>query len=384
LGIRSVHADTTSISVAGEYELTGSDRAFVEERPDGSVLDIRHGYSKDRRPDLKQFICGLVVSGEGLPLLGTVQDGNTGDKVRNSQIIDEIRQSFLDPQKVIYVADSALITAANLDKMAQHKMRFISRLPETYHLAHELKERAWAIDRWETIGRIAQSEKGAVYHAQSLEETLEGRTYRFIVVHSSSLDKRKLKAIERAIVKERIELEKAQKQWHKQIFQCREDAASALTAILKEHQDAYHTITGEIVEEQVIRRPPGRPPKNFIPETITPIPHPNAACRTHRRAHSRGACQSQHLRPHCVAFGSGALEQLRHFAGVQRANLRRDALSQPQSRSLHRRQHLRQIVPTGRGIGLSLPAGSDRRRLHRDQDPAGAQSPAPAVGRARQ
>jgi len=269
LGIRSVHADTTSISVAGEYELTGSDRAFLEERPDGSVLDIRHGYSKDRRPDLKQFIYGLVVSGEGLPLLGTVQDGNTSDKVWNSQIIDEIQQSFLDPQKVIYVADSALITAANLDKMAQHKMRFISRLPETYHLAHELKERAWAIDRWETIGRIAISEKGAVYHAQSFEETLEGRTYRFIVVHSSSLDKRKLKAIERAIAKERAELEKAQKQWHKQIFQCREDAASALTAILKEHQDAYHTITGEIVEEQVSRRPPGRPPKNFIPETIT-------------------------------------------------------------------------------------------------------------------
>ena len=58
------------------------------------MLDIRHGYSKDRRPDLKQFIYGLVVSGEGLPLLGTVQDGNTGDKVRNSQIIDEIRQEL--------------------------------------------------------------------------------------------------------------------------------------------------------------------------------------------------------------------------------------------------------------------------------------------------
>lgn len=269
LGIRSIHADTTSISVAGEYELTASDRAFLEEHPDGSVLDIRHGYSKDRRPDLKQFIYGLVVSGEGLPLLGTVQDGNTSDKVWNSQIIDEIQQSFLDPQNVIYVADSALITPTNLDKMAQHKMRFISRLPETYHLAQELKDRAWSRGRWEAIGRLAQSEKGAVYRAQSFEETLEGRTYRFIVVHSSSLDQRKLKAIQKEIDRERAELEKAQKQWHKQTFQCREDAASALTAILKEHEDAYHTITGEVVEEQVIHRPPGRPPKNFVPETTT-------------------------------------------------------------------------------------------------------------------
>lgn len=222
LGIRSIHADTTSISVAGEYEPTASDRAYLGEHHDGSLLDIRHGYSKDHRPDLKQFIYGLVVSGEGLPLLGTVQDGNTSDKTWNSQIIDEIQQSFLDPPKVVYVADSALITPDNLDKLDEHKMRFVSRLPETYRLAQELKERAWTIDRWEKIGRITQSDKGAVYHAQSFEETLEGRNYRFIVVHSSSLDKRKLKSIQRAIDQERAELEKAQKQLHKQVFQCRD------------------------------------------------------------------------------------------------------------------------------------------------------------------
>ena len=167
------------------------------------------------------------------------------------------------------MADAALITPDNLGKLDQRKMRFVSRLPETYRLAQDLKERAWAIDRWETIGRIAQSEKGAVYHAQSFEETLEGRTYRFIVVHSSSLDKRKLKSIQRAIDRERAELEKAQKQLHKQVFQCREDADSARSAFLKEHKDAFHPITAEVVEEHVIRRPPGRPPKDFVPETVT-------------------------------------------------------------------------------------------------------------------
>jgi len=269
LGIRSVHADTTSISVAGEYEWTTSDQAYLEEHPDGSILNIRHGYSKDHRPDLKQFIYGLVVSGEGLPLLGNVQDGNTSDKAWNSDIIDEIQQSFLDPQKVIYVADSALITPENLARMAQHKMRFVSRLPETYNLAKELKERAWTQGQWETMGRLAQSEKGAVYRAQSFEETLEGRTYRFIVVHSSALDQRKLKSIHKQIERERAELAKAQQQMQKQVFQCQEDAAQALSAFLKEHVDAFHIVTGEVVAEQVIRRPPGRPPKDFVPETVS-------------------------------------------------------------------------------------------------------------------
>src|SRR5690606_2344052 len=72
-----------------------------------------------------------------------------------------------------------------------------------------------------------------------------------------------------AIDQERAELEKAQKQLHKQVFQCREDADSARVAFLKEHKNAFHPITAEVVEEHVIRRPPGRPPKDFVPETVT-------------------------------------------------------------------------------------------------------------------
>src|SRR5690606_33173262 len=83
LGLRSVHADTTSISLQGEHDGTDSDRAFAEEHPDRPLLNITYGYSKDHRPELKQFVYGLVVSKEGLPLLATVNDGNTSDKTWN-------------------------------------------------------------------------------------------------------------------------------------------------------------------------------------------------------------------------------------------------------------------------------------------------------------
>ncbi len=65
--IEGLHVDTTSISVQGAYEGEGG-------------LDITFGFSKDRRPDLKQFLIGLVVNSNGLPLLAQSLDGNTSDK----------------------------------------------------------------------------------------------------------------------------------------------------------------------------------------------------------------------------------------------------------------------------------------------------------------
>lgn len=194
-GIRSVHADTTSISLQGKYDGADSDRAFAEEHPDRPLLDITYGYSKDHRPELKQFVYGLVVSKEGLPLLAAVNDGNTSDKTWNLEVIREIQQSFLDPVELLYVADSALITRDNLDAMAGANLRLVSRLPETYKLAAELKERAWQDNQWRPIGRLAESSSGAVYRSRSYTATLYGREYRFIVVHSGSKNARSVKAL---------------------------------------------------------------------------------------------------------------------------------------------------------------------------------------------
>ena len=46
---RFVHSDTTSMSLQGAYEREEGDL-------DAVPIQITHGYSKDHRPDLKQFI----------------------------------------------------------------------------------------------------------------------------------------------------------------------------------------------------------------------------------------------------------------------------------------------------------------------------------------
>ena len=63
-----VHLDSSSFRVHGSYE-----------RRDETA--IAHGYSRDKRPDLKQFIVDLMVGGDsGVPLFLRAADGNESDQ----------------------------------------------------------------------------------------------------------------------------------------------------------------------------------------------------------------------------------------------------------------------------------------------------------------
>lgn len=266
LGIRSVHGDTTSISLAGRYEPTESDRLFAEQNPDRGLLTITYGHSKDHRPDLKQFKYGLVVSREGMPLLGNVAGGNVDDKVWNHEILDEISASFLDPRQIIYVADSSVVTSPNLRKMAEQRVRFISRLPGTFGLVDVLKDRAWSQNNWEKIGRISLTKKGSQYQAQSFINTIDGRSYRFVVIHSDALESQKSVSLQRAIERESAEINKVKKQVQQQRFNCKGDAQKALDAFSKKYEKAHHTLEWSIHREEVIKRLPGRPRKDASPK----------------------------------------------------------------------------------------------------------------------
>jgi transposase len=97
-----------------------------EEATRKRLLNITHGYSKQHWPDVKQCVYGLLVSGDGLPLVADVHDRNASDKSWNKEIFDEIKTSFLDPKGILYVADSALVTLENLSLMVKKQIRFIS------------------------------------------------------------------------------------------------------------------------------------------------------------------------------------------------------------------------------------------------------------------
>jgi len=64
------HLDSTSLSVEGQYEKDSEEH----------IIKLTHGHSKDHRPDLKQAVMSLVVSGaSAVPIWMEPQDGNLRD-----------------------------------------------------------------------------------------------------------------------------------------------------------------------------------------------------------------------------------------------------------------------------------------------------------------
>ena len=78
---RYVHFDTTSITVYGEYR--PPEEAGESEVP----FQITYGYSKDKRPDLKQFVLSTLCVDRAVPLWGKPEDGNASDKTVNNTLL---------------------------------------------------------------------------------------------------------------------------------------------------------------------------------------------------------------------------------------------------------------------------------------------------------
>lgn len=256
----ALHADTTSVSVYGAYE---------DEEP--GTIAIRHGYSKDRRPDLKQFGIGLICTADGLPWTGTVQHGNLSDKVWNHEVLDLLGKqlSAEELERILYVADSAVVTYENLREIEDLHLRFLARLPESFGLAEELKQAAWAENRWEEIGALSPRKQAARYRVHERTCVLDGRTYRALVVHSTSLDQRKEQALRRRVETERQALEKAIGALEQRTFACADDAREALETFRREQVTDFWAVEGEVVSETVRekRRRRGRPRKDEpVPE----------------------------------------------------------------------------------------------------------------------
>ena len=256
--LKYLHSDTTSISLYGTYE-----------DQDGNEFIITQGHSKDKRPDLNQFLYGLSVTPDKVPVCADVQSGNTSDKTWNFDFIEKLADS-LDPevlQRVIYIADSALITEHNLKLMQKHRLQFISRLPGNFNLEKVLKEKAWEKeDAFEELGCFSAKKDAASYRVQEFRDELYGKDYRFLVVHSTKLDGRKTKSLQKELSRREKELQKEISQLEKQVFACEPDARSALTEFQKQHRDDFFPLTGQVLCQE--KRRPGRPGKNSPVEEL--------------------------------------------------------------------------------------------------------------------
>jgi transposase len=85
------------------------------------------GYSRDRRPDKKQMVLGLLVTDEGLPIAHEVYNGNISDKTTLKKTIDTLKRRF-QIKRCIFVGDRGLVSEENLSYLTQHEYPFIVAL----------------------------------------------------------------------------------------------------------------------------------------------------------------------------------------------------------------------------------------------------------------
>ena len=254
---RYVHFDTTSITVYGDYR--PPEEAQEQEVP----FRITYGYSKDKRPDLKQFVFATLCVDRAVPIWGTPEDGNASDKTVNNTLLSNIAtflgQHGVAPGAYIYVADAALVTAENLAALGD--TLFITRLPATYNECGRLIAAAVAHNAWEDVGVLAHTKPtthrpATSYKAAEGEVTLYGTVYRAVVIHSSAQDQRRQQRLTRDIQASYSTMQTTVRTAEQQEYFCRADADTAAAQLRAVHTP-YHLVDVTVEEQPVYGR--GRP-----------------------------------------------------------------------------------------------------------------------------
>jgi transposase len=243
----SLHLDSSSFHVDGDY----INNATAEDAEAGGI-EITYGYSRDHRPDLKQFILDLMCSGDGdIPLYLRVADGNESDSAIFATIIADFKRQWqID---ALFVADAALYTEDNLQQMKH--LRWVSRVPATLTAAKMLLE---------DMPEVAFNDSAMPGYriAPSCSE-YGGVRQSWLVVESQARKEADLKQLEKRLIKKLSVAQSELRQLSNQEFACSKDAliaAQRLSSKLPLHQLA--NIQVKEVKKHTGR---GRPSKDAAP-----------------------------------------------------------------------------------------------------------------------
>ncbi len=246
------HLDATSMSVSGEYMPSTDTVPLAATVP----IQVCHGYSRDHRPDLKQFVMNLVCWGDGdIPAFLELADGNQSDKARFAGLLGEFQQQW--EFEGVHVADAALYSADNVQQLGS--LQWLSRVPLTLTQANALIE-----DIDESAFRPSQREG---YRLAEVCCAYGGVKQRWVVVESSQRQASDVKHWEKrfanATHRKHAELDRLSRQ----PFACEADAQQALERFEKTLN--YHLICDSSIVEQAHYDRPGRPAKTATPTSVS-------------------------------------------------------------------------------------------------------------------
>jgi transposase len=207
------HLDSTSFHVDGHSNSA--------EEPDDKVIHITRGYSRDHRPDLNQVMLDLIVEHQaGIPLLMKPLSGNSSDVQNFGQIVTEhIKQLQTTYGTTYLVADSALYSAENLQKLGETGIKWITRVPATVTEAQD----ALAHADPETMEPLGED-----YRYHMLASTYGGVAQRWMLCYSAQRRPQAQRSVDKRWRKQSETEAKAFQKLCRTAFACAADAEHAL------------------------------------------------------------------------------------------------------------------------------------------------------------
>jgi transposase len=250
-----VHLDSSSMAVEGQYvqdELPSSEVSGEPEKP--CPLEITYGYSRDRRPDLKQFLIDTICSGDGdVPLYLRVANGNEVDSVGFGQVVQEyLHQWQFDG---LLVADAALYTAENLKRL--QGLKWISRVSLSLSQAQEVIRQVVPFAEWEGLAQGYRLIEVCTTYAEVAQC--------WVVVESEKRREVDLKALQKRIKQEEQRQQRQLDQLCKESFACEADALKAAKKF--EQTLRYCRLNQVSVVTKAHHGKRGRPQQNSQPQS---------------------------------------------------------------------------------------------------------------------
>ena len=231
---KTSHLDSSSLHVHGKYNNSLPDVIINRNSEDiikaPQAIEITYGYSRDHRPDLKQFIIELISSGDGdIPMFFEAASGNKADSSNFPKIFSKYKEKIKDNDDLM-VADAALYNAKNINLLSG--MKWLCRVPLTIGIAKELVSTLLSTDF------IVSSLPGYYYCKRIIN--YGGIEQRWLVVESSERKNSDLRKLEKRISKSKINASNNLKKLLNSEFKSEQEAIQSVKNLNKKLK--YHQI----------------------------------------------------------------------------------------------------------------------------------------------
>jgi transposase len=253
----TVHLDSTSFHLDGEYKQCETDNSLLKEDEDKEKpipIKLIKGYSRDHHPHLNQVVLNLIVEHKaGIPLMMKAADGNQIDAKAFASLVDAHIDSLkaMSNTPLTLIADAALFTQKGLEAIKEKEIRFISRVPNKLKEAKELMSNNLSKE-------LTFLDENYSFFEQSIEYAQMKQ--KWVVYKSEPASRREEKTLSKSLLEESTQGAKEAKKLQLQPFYCQADAQEALK--LFQSKNPLFVLHNETLIKKAKYNGKGRPKPN--------------------------------------------------------------------------------------------------------------------------